>query len=302
MHLSVIVPASDRPATLERCVVAIRAGLKPDDELHVITEPPACNPSVARNLGVAQATGDVLVFVDADVEVRGDAIARLRGAFERTASLAAAFGSYDDTPDEDGVVSEFRNLLHHHVHHCSAGEASTFWTGLGAVRRTAFDAVGGFDPMIRYLEDVDLGMRLAEHGYRIVLDPSIQGKHLKRWSLWEMVRTDFAGRAVPWVELLLRHRHSTDVLNLGWRHRLSALASLLGAFGVVRRRPVFLVASAATLVALNHDFYGIMLRRRGPGAAAASVTLHAVHHLVGIVAVPFGVIRYVRDRQDAATE
>lgn len=295
--LSVIVPATDRPSTLERCVAAIRAGLRPEDELHVVTEPARCNPGMARNHGADQTTGDVLVFVDADVEVRGGAISRLRAAFDEDDALAAIFGSYDDAPGENGVVSNFRNLLHHHVHHSSAGGASTFWTGLGAIRRSAFDAAGGFDPSLRYLEDVDLGMRLAAEGYRVVLDPEIQGKHLKRWSLWEMVRTDFVGRGIPWIELLLRHRSATSALNLGWRHRLSALASLLGVLALFRRRPGLLAICAAGLVVVNRDFYRVLLRRRGPGAAATGVVLHAVHHLVGIAAVPFGVIRYLRDRR-----
>lgn len=295
-RLSVIVPATDEPPTLERCVLAIRAGLEPDDELHVVTEPRACHPSVARNLGAAQATGDVIVFVDADVEVQADTLARFRAAFDRDPALAATFGSYDDTPGEDGVVSEFRNLLHHHVHHDSAGEATTFWTGLGAVRCAAFDAVGGFDGSLRYLEDVDFGMRLSANGDRIVLDPRIQGKHLKRWTLWEMVRTDFVGRAIPWVELLLRHRHSTGTLNLGWRHRLSALAALVGAAALLRGRPRAVLGAAIALVSLNRRFYSLLLRRLGAPAAAVGIALHALHHVVGVAAVPVGIARHLRSR------
>jgi N-acetylglucosaminyl-diphospho-decaprenol L-rhamnosyltransferase len=41
-----------------------------------------------------------------------------------------------------------------------------------AVRRTAFDAVDGFDPGYPlYLEDVDLAARLAEAGWRVRYDP-----------------------------------------------------------------------------------------------------------------------------------
>ena len=61
-------------------------------------------------------------------------------------------------------MAAFRNLLHHVVHQRSAGHVRSFWAGLGAVRRTAFDAAGGFDAE-RYpqpsIEDVELGGRLA---------------------------------------------------------------------------------------------------------------------------------------------
>ena len=275
---------------------AIESHLGPGDELHVVTEPAHCHPGVARNIGVAGSSADVVVFVDADVELHDDAIPRLRTAFEQDATLAATFGSYDDSPGEDGVVSGFRNLLHHHVHQEAGGPATTFWTGLGAVRREAFDAVSGFDPEIRYLEDVDFGMRLSATGARIVLDPNIQGKHLKRWGLVDMVRTDLVGRGVPWVVLLLRHRHSTSALNLGWRHRLSAFAALIGAVALVTGRVRLVVVAAVALVTLNHRFYRLLFRRLGPRGSLASVLLHALHHVVGIAAVPIGVARHLRSR------
>src|SRR5262245_44603029 len=112
MRLTIVVPAADRPATLERCLVALRRAQRPSDELIVVGEPPEATATVARNRGAARASGDALVFVDADVEIHGDALERIRKAFENDASLAAVFGSYDDAP-EGGVVGTFRNLLHH---------------------------------------------------------------------------------------------------------------------------------------------------------------------------------------------
>jgi glyoxylase-like metal-dependent hydrolase (beta-lactamase superfamily II) len=182
-----------------------------------------------------------------------------------------------------GTVSVFRNLLHHHVHQSSAGPATTFWTGLGAVRRDAFLAVEGFDPDQRWLEDVDLGIRLSARGARIVLDPAVQGTHLKHWSLWEMVRTDFA--AIPWVDLMLRHRGTSTELNLAWRHRASAAVSVVAAASILRRKPRIAVSALAALVALNAPFYRLLLQRRGPIEAAVGVPLHAVHHVTGALAL-----------------
>ncbi|MCP9487768.1 MAG: glycosyltransferase, partial [Gaiellaceae bacterium MAG52_C11] len=260
----------------------------------VVEEPADANAACARNLGARRATGDVLVFVDSDVEVRADAVSRIRAAFAGDPTLTALFGSYDDSPAAPGVVSAFRNLLHHHVHQTAPGPATTFWTGLGAVRRDAFEAIGGFDESVAMMEDIDLGMRLSANGARIELDAAVQGTHLKSWSVWGMVRADFADRGVPWVMLLLRHRGSTTALNLGWRHRLSALAALFGAIAVVRRRPSAAIVSGLGLVALNHSFYRLLLRRRGLVEATAGVLLHALHHLASIAAVPVGVFRHLR--------
>jgi GT2 family glycosyltransferase len=291
--VSVIVPATDGPATLGRCLRAIGASSCPPDELIVVEQPRGLGPAAARNLGAERATGEILVFVDADVVVHADALERIRRAFESDPALVAVFGSYDDRPEAPGAVSAFRNLLHHWVHQEGAGPATTFWAGLGGVLRDPFRAAGGFDAE-RYrepsIEDVELGLRLAAAG-PIELDPELQGTHLKAWTLRSMVETDFSRRGVPWVELLVERRHGARTLNFGARHRASALASVVLVAGLVGRRPMLSGAALGALLALNRSFYGLLLRRVGAGTAAAGVGLHVVHHLTGVAALATGLIR-----------
>jgi GT2 family glycosyltransferase len=165
--------------------------------------------------------------VDADVLVHPEALRLLLSAFDDPA-IAAAFGSYDDAPVAQGVVSQYRNLLHHHVHQRNAGEVESFWAGLGAVRRSVFDVSGGFDE-ITYrrpeMEDVELGYRIRDAGHRIVLDPGVQGTHLKIWTLGGMLTSDFIRRGVPWARLLVRRGmllHPKG-LSLGAGERISAV-------------------------------------------------------------------------------
>jgi glycosyltransferase involved in cell wall biosynthesis len=108
-------------------VLAVNRADDPPDEIIVVELPARIGPAAARNLGSRRAMGDVLVFVDADVEVHPDVFRRIRDAFAVDPELTAIFGSYDDDPGANGVVSTFRNLLHHHVHHEGAGAATTFW-------------------------------------------------------------------------------------------------------------------------------------------------------------------------------
>jgi GT2 family glycosyltransferase len=235
----------------------------------------------------------VLVFLDADVEVHPDAFHRFRAAFESDPELAAIFGSYDDSP-EGGVVGGFRNLLHHYVHQISGGEIATFWAGLGAIRRETFERAGGF--VEHPVEDIELGMRLTAAGAKIVLDPGIQGKHLKNWSMLSMIRTDFAVRGVPWIGLMLRHRTAAAKLNLGWKHRLSALACIVLVLALVLVMPIVACIALAAILALNARFYALLVRRRGVLQACAGVVLHIVHQLVAVVALPVGLIAYARDQ------
>jgi GT2 family glycosyltransferase len=282
VRLTCVVPATDAPPTLGRCLEAIQSAGNPPDELIVVGEPAPAGPAAARNEGARRATGDLLVFVDADVLVHADAFERIRNAFERDPGLTAVFGSYDDAPEDAGAVSGFRNLLHHHVHQSGEGAATTFWAGLGAVRREPFDASGGFDSKryrIASIEDIELGVRLTAEGGQLRLDPEIQGTHLKRWTLSQMIRTDYQHRGLPWARLLLSSGRLPKALNLGWRHRLSAIASVIGVLALALRRPRAAGLAILSVVALNADFYRLLLERRGASQAVIAVPLHLIHHL-----------------------
>ena len=302
-RLTAIVPATKAPETLELVRAAIEEAAAPPEETIVVSGPYEAGPAEARNAGAQRASGDVLVFVDADVIVHRDAFVRIRDAFASDPGLGGVFGSYDDEPAHDDTVSAFRNLLHHHVHQTSPGPARTFWAGLGAIRKDVFLDIGGFDDAygVPSIEDVELGLRLTDAGHRIELAPDIQGKHLKGWTLPGMVRGDVLHRAVPWLALLLKHGRLPTSLNLGWRHRASALASVGVAGGAATRRYRVLVPSAALLIALNHAFYRLLWEKLGPRKAALGVGLHVLHHLSAVAASPLALWVYLRARRGAGS-
>lgn len=287
--LGVVVPATDRPSTLQRCMEALEGGTRKPDSVAVLEEPAGAGPAAARNLGAAECEADVLVFVDSDVEVHPDALTLIERRFAAEPDLAALFGAYDDDPAHPALTSRYRNLLHHHVHAEGAGEAETFWAGLGAVRRERFEAVGGFDadgfPKAS-VEDIELGMRLRRDGARIVLDPQIRGRHLKRWTPASMVRTDFGRRGVPWARLLLRQGSDSTALNLDWRRRASTIASVALLGSLLARQPRLAGAALAANLALDRDLYALLARRGGARLLLAGVGLHQLHQLAAAASVP----------------
>src|SRR5262249_20401900 len=137
-------------------------------------------------------------------------------------SLSALFGSYDDRPSAPGLVSQFRNLLHHHVHQqgsfvAEARPARTFWTGCGAIRRQVVLDFGGFEPELYRrpaIQAIGLGQRLTRAGHRINLVRDIQATHMKRWTLTGVIRTDVFQRGVPWTLLMKRTRVAETDLNV----------------------------------------------------------------------------------------
>ena len=247
----------------------------------IVTTGVRSGPAVSRNLGARSARGEILFFVDADVELAPDAIECVQAAFDADHDLVGLFGTYDDEPASDGAASMFRNLLHHHTHVSNPGKAGTFWSGCGVIRTAAFLDVGGFDEKyaIPSVEDIELGMRITANGGRIVRAPKLLCKHLKRWTVASMVITDIMHRARPWTHLVMNSRKLPASLTLDWRARLSGLCSIVlaGCLAAAAFTPIALwiaLSCGLALVQLNSDFYRLCLRKRGLGFAFSAAALH----------------------------
>ena len=316
MRLSVIVPVHNGGEGLRHCLQGLAASTRPPDEVIVVddgsTDGSAADaaalgarvvstgtgprgPAFARNRGAEAATGDGLVFIDADVVVHPDVLARMEAAFLGEPEVAALFGSYDDNPPVRSAASLYKNLLHNYVHQHGEREAGTFWAGCGAVRRAVFLAAGGFDQSyIRpSIEDIELGVRLRQAGHRIRLCPEIQATHLKRWTLASLWRTDIFARAIPWTRLILRQGRLSSELNLDWRSRLSAsaawalLACTLLVLALALVGPAWtavwpglgVLLSVGAMAGLNADLYAFFFRRGGARFALLAAALHASYLL-----------------------
>lgn len=193
-------------------------------------------PARARNIGAKAAQGDILFFIDADVALHPEALGLVKQQFEQFPDLAALIGSYDDAPGENNFLSQYKNLFHHYTHQHSSENASTFWGACGAIRRSVFITVGGFDESYRRpcIEDIELGYRLKRAGYDIRLCKDIWVKHLKRWDFFSLLKAEIFYRAIPWSELILSEKRLDADLNLDYSNRLSVLMvfALIISFGV----------------------------------------------------------------------
>jgi hypothetical protein len=236
------------------------------------------------------ASGDVLVFVDSDVEVQCSTLAQIAESFSTADALDALFGSYDDAPAAHSFLSQYKNLQHHYVHQRSNMSASTFWSGCGAIRRPAFEAVGGFDEsyLRPSVEDIELGYRLCQSGYNIRNERTLQVKHLKRWRPVPFIISEVRDRAIPWSDLVWRTSILPNELNVAASQRLSGAASLLGWIALVAswRRARYLLPAAlcySLIMVLNRDFYLFLTRRKGPSFAAAALPLHVSYFFYSTV-------------------
>lgn len=244
-------------------------------------------PARARNVGAEAASGEVLLFLDADVTVEKDIIQVVDKLFREDTQLSALFGSYNNRPAAPNLLSQYRNLLHHYVHQNSREDASTFWGACGAVRRSVFLEIGGFDQRYRRpsIEDIEFGYRLRVRGHRIHLAKALQVTHLKRWTFRSIILTDIRDRAIPWTELLLSCPGFLDNdLNLSMSARYSSLLVLL----LVLAPPVVVFSpwcaaviplSMLLLCWLNRHFYGFLRKKLGSAFLFKVIPMHWLYFL-----------------------
>lgn len=236
-------------------------------------------PAAARNAGAARANAPWIVFLDDDVVVRpgwGDALAR--DLAEAPAAVVAVQGRIDvPLPAGRRPTDWERNV---------AALASAPWiTADLAVRRAAFEAVGGFDEGFRraYREDSDLAVRLRLAGGALRVGDR---------------RTSHPVRPVRWTVSLRAQAGNADDARLAarwgrrWRAEVGEGPSALPGYAVTcataatgavaavagalsgRRRPGLVAAAGAVWVVRTARFAA---RRIGPGprtpAEVATMTL-----------------------------
>jgi len=317
--ISVIIPVYNGSKYLNQCLDALMTSSYRQFEIIVVDDastddsvdicrkkgiavlqmPHQSGPAAVRNYGAQKARGEILLFVDSDVLVQQETIARVAADFMNNPNIAAVFGSYDDSPDASDFFSQFRNLLHHFIHQNSHRESKTFWTGCGAIYKEIFFQLKGFDEGWFSIEDIELGHRIWNNGYRIMLDKELQVKHLKGWRLRNWLKTDIYYRAVPWSRLILSSGYMPRDLNLQTPHIISAVLvglltlttfliflNAINPFGM-HLNIILLILSLLlilTLIILNRGLYTFFLQKRGIKFTILAIPIHFLYYFYSGVA------------------
>ena len=188
---SVIVCAHNEAGYLAACLYSLLAQSRPPDEIIVVNnastdatgdvaarvpgvrviDEPQRGLVVARETGRRVATGDILVYVDADCRAPFQWLERIERRFHRRVDLIALSGPYRFYDWHargralirayDFTLAPLTQVLVKHV----LGIGTVFYGGNFAVRRTALERIGGFDLSIEFHgEDTNLGRRLHAIG------------------------------------------------------------------------------------------------------------------------------------------
>jgi glycosyl transferase family 2 len=192
--VSFIIPVRNDAQRLQHCLRSITAGRSSPAQVEIVVADNGSidtSPAVARaagatvvslpgirlgelrNRAVDAARGGILAFVDADHEIGPEWVSSAISvlADERV----AAVGAPCRPPSPATWVQRLYDGLRRHP----GAQEVVAWLGSGnmAVRRSAFEQVGGFDTTLETCEDVDLCRKLRAQGYRLVADARLHNIH-----------------------------------------------------------------------------------------------------------------------------
>ena len=201
--ISIIVPAYNAAQTLPACLAALQEQTHPPDQIIVVDdgsqdqtaqvaraygvqllEQPHQGPAAARNLGIRQARGDIILLTDADCEPVPTWVAEMTRPFADP-QVAGVKGSYR-THQQERVArlaqvefEERYDLLER------LSTIDFIDTSAAAFRLAALREMGGFDPAFPQAvsEDVEFSYRLARAGYRLVFNRQavVYHRHPSTW-------------------------------------------------------------------------------------------------------------------------
>lgn len=156
----------------------------------------------ARNFGVENALGEILIFLDSDIEIKPDTLQRMANHLKEH---DAVIGTYSTEHPYSNFASQYKNLFVHYTYISAPRYVNWFFSAIGAVRKEVFKRLGGFRDF-EAGEDIEFGQRIGQ----VYSAKDIQVVHHHCYTLAELLKNDFC-RARNWVKMFMtiRKEHKT---------------------------------------------------------------------------------------------
>lgn len=272
MDISLIIPAFNASKTVAACLQACRAQKLPPEArlqiilvddgstdstsqlaegfgVQVVAHPRQRGAAAARNSGLAAATGEIILFTDADCVPQENWVMEMIRPFANPAIMGCK-GIY--TTRQPQLVARFVQIEYEDKYDLLRTQPFIDFidTYSAGYRAAVLRDCGGFDEAVQYVEDQELSFRLAAAGHKMVFQSTAVVAHKHSDTVWRYLRKKVMigywksqiMRRYP--DRIIKDSHTPQVMKL--QMGLAALVLATLAAGIIW--PLFLVISLATIV------------------------------------------------------
>ncbi len=181
-----------------------------------------CNAAIARNVGAKEAIGDILFFIDGDMELFPGFLSKV---LTQDGRLEYPFlsGIFND------IVHDLDwNYLHtsrrHKLQEGNTDSVETTTGGLFLIEHSLWDKVGGMDTRFKRSQDYDLGLRLSHMGYPLHRKTILLANHyMRQYSM----RNDYVINVKYTALLLRKHWNNIDYLKIFIKQQYTTISLVL---------------------------------------------------------------------------
>jgi glycosyltransferase involved in cell wall biosynthesis len=273
--VSIIIPVRNGEATIARCLDAALASRYERFEVIVVNDgsddrsaeiiktfpctlvqlPRHSGTSTARNTGACHSHGDILFFTDADCLLNEDTLAIAVATLTAAGRDVVLGGTYTAQPADDRFFSAFQSVFVNYAESRDRDNPDYIAAHAMVLYADTFEKSGGFvEDFLPILEDVDFSHRLRSSGYRLIMGPGIQVRHLFDYSLMGSACNGFR-KSKYWTIYSIHHRDLlADSGTASWALKLDVIAlfgSVLAAALVLGTGNAWFSVIIAVLMALN---------------------------------------------------
>ena len=312
--VSIVIPNRNGAATLEACLRAAGAAASRAGRAEVVVVDDASDDgsiaiverfpvklvrleahggvSRARNAGARAASGELLLFIDADCLLAEEAVAEARVAYGDRADLVLG-GTYTPRPADEDFFSRFQSAF---IHHFETKRAAPDYVAAHAMLVDAerFRSSGGFVEgsfigVAASVEDVELSHRLRRAGCELAMCPALRVTHVFGFSLRRSL-ANAVKKARYWTAYSLVNRDlladsGTASRELKTNVALALAQALLVAAAVLARAGWPLGAAASLLAVnlhVNRRLVVAWFRAGGPRFSALATSYYATLYAAAV--------------------
>ena len=225
-QISVVIPNFNSERTIGKCLeaafssnytnyeIVVVDDCSDDSSVEIIRQYPCTllqldrrsGTSKARNTGAQNSGGEIIFFIDSDCLLQQDTLSIINGTMSELGTEYIVGGTYAAIAYDDSFFNNFQSVWINYCETRKIQDPDYIAAHAMVLFRKTFDENRGFpEHFMPIIEDVEYTHRLKKSGYKLLMNPDIQVRHIFGFNLSRSLRNAYR-KTMYWCLYSLHNR------------------------------------------------------------------------------------------------